>query len=153
MTTYFENVQNKSGKFATVENVVKKLNTVGNALETGNKQLTLIVLIVLCFVFYMAFKFVFPFYVVALATFAIYNVKLSNKIYTTSLLRKVIEDNLSAIEQMYKDKALAQLNQEKSDLEQSYQDTKNELENELKTQKQIGVSADVSKGEIPIWWQ
>ena len=135
LTTYFENVQNKSGKFATVENVVKKLNTVGNALETGNKQLTLIVLIVLCFVFYMAFKFVFPIYVVALATFAIYNVKLSNKIYTTSLLRKVIEDNLSAIEQMYKDKALAQLNQEKSNLEQSYQDTKNELENELKDTK------------------
>lgn len=135
LTTYFENVQNKSGKFATVENVVKKLNTVGNALETGNKQLTLIVLIVLCFVFYIAFKFVFPFYVVALATFAIYNVKLSNKIYTTSLLRKVIEDNLSAIEQMYKNKALAQLNQEKSDLEQSYQDTKNELENELKDTK------------------
>lgn len=77
----------------------------------------------------------FPIYVIALAMFTIYNVKLSSKIYTTSLLRKVIEDNISAIEQMYRDKALAQLNQEKRELEESYKETKNELENELSDTK------------------
>ena len=109
LTEYFDNIQNNNSKVTSIENIVKKLNTIGNALETGNKQLTLVVMLVLCFIFYFAFKFVFPIYVIALAMFTIYNVKLSSKIYTTSLLRKVIEDNISAIEQMYRDKALAQL--------------------------------------------
>lgn len=135
LTEYFDNIQNNNSKVTSIENIVKKLNTIGNALETGNKQLTLVVMIVLCFIFYFAFKFVFPIYVIALAMFTIYNVKLSSKIYTTSLLRKVIEDNISAIEQMYRDKALAQLNQEKRELEESYKETKNELENELSDTK------------------
>lgn len=135
LTEYFDNIQNNNNKLSSIENIVKKLNTIGNALETGNKQLTLIVMIVLCFIFYFAFKFVFPIYVIALAMFSIYNVKLSSKIYTTSLIRKVIEDNISAIEQMYRDKALAQLNQEKKELEESYEETKNELENELSDTK------------------
>lgn len=135
LTEYFDNIQNNNSKVTSIENIVKKLNTIGNALETGNKQLTLVVMLVLCFIFYFAFKFVFPIYVIALAMFTIYNVKLSNKIYTTSLLRKVIEDNISAIEQMYRDKALAQLNQEKRELEESYKETKNELENELSDTK------------------
>lgn len=135
LTEYFDNIQNNNSKVTFIENIVKKLNTIGNALETGNKQLTLVVMLVLCFIFYFAFKFVFPIYVIALAMFTIYNVKLSSKIYTTSLLRKVIEDNISAIEQMYRDKALAQLNQEKRELEESYKETKNELENELSDTK------------------
>lgn len=135
LTEYFDNIQNNNSKVTSIENIVKKLNTIGNALETGNKQLTLVVMLVLCFIFYFAFKFVFPIYVIALAMFTIYNVKLSSKIYTTSLLRKVIEDNISAIEQMYMDKALAQLNQEKRELEESYKETKNELENELSDTK------------------
>ena len=135
LTEYFDNIQNNNSKVTSIENIIKKLNTLGNALETGNKQLTLVVMIVLCFIFYFAFKFVFPIYVIALAMFTIYNVKLSSKIYTTSLLRKVIEDNISAIEQMYRDKALAQLNQEKRELEESYKETKNELENELSDTK------------------
>lgn len=135
LTEYFDNIQNNNSKVTSIENIVKKLNTIGNALETGNKQLTLVVMIVLCFIFYFAFKFVFPIYVIALAMFTIYNVKLSSKIYTTSLLRKVIEDNISAIEQMYREKALAQLNQEKRELEESYKETKNELENELSDTK------------------
>lgn len=135
LTEYFDNIQNNNSKVTSIENIVKKLNTIGNALETGNKQLTLVVMLVLCFIFYFAFKFVFPIYVIALAMFTIYNVKLSSKIYTTSLLRKVIEDNISAIEQMYRDKALAQLNQEKKELEESYKETKNELENELSDTK------------------
>lgn len=135
LTEYFDNIQNNNSKVTSIENIVKKLNTIGNALETGNKQLTLVVILVLCFIFYFAFKFVFPIYVIALAMFTIYNVKLSSKIYTTSLLRKVIEDNISAIEQMYRDKALAQLNQEKRELEESYKETKNELENELSDTK------------------
>lgn len=135
LTEYFDNIQNNNSKVTSIENIVKKLNTIGNALETGNKQLTLVVMLVLCFIFYFAFKFVFPIYVIALAMFTIYNVKLSSKIYTTSLLRKVIEDNISAIEQMYRDKALAQLNQEKIELEESYKETKNELENELSDTK------------------
>ena len=135
LTEYFDNIQNNNSKVTSIENIIKKLNTIGNALETGNKQLTLVVMIVLCFIFYFAFKFVFPIYVIALAMFTIYNVKLSSKIYTTSLLRKVIEDNISAIEQMYRDKALAQLNQEKRELEESYKETKNELENELSDTK------------------
>lgn len=135
LTEYFDNIQNNNSKVTSIENIIKKLNTIGNALETGNKQLTLVVMIVLCFIFYFAFKFVFPIYVIALAMFIIYNVKLSSKIYTTSLLRKVIEDNISAIEQMYRDKALAQLNQEKRELEESYKETKNELENELSDTK------------------
>lgn len=135
LTEYFDNIQNNNRKVTSIENIVKKLNTIGNALETGNKQLTLVVMLVLCFIFYFAFKFVFPIYVIALAMFTIYNVKLSSKIYTTSLLRKVIEDNISAIEQMYRDKALAQLNQEKRELEESYKETKNELENELSDTK------------------
>lgn len=135
LTEYFDNIQNNNSKVTSIENIVKKLNTIGNALETGNKQLTLVVMLVLCFIFYFAFKFVFPIYVIALAMFTIYNVKLSNKIYTTSLLRKVIEDNISAIEQMYREKALAQLNQEKRELEESYKETKNELENELSDTK------------------
>lgn len=135
LTEYFDNIQNNNSKVTSIENIIKKLNTIGNALETGNKQLTLVVMIVLCFIFYFAFKFVFPIYVIALAIFTIYNVKLSSKIYTTSLLRKVIEDNISAIEQMYRDKALAQLNQEKRELEESYKETKNELENELSDTK------------------
>ena len=134
LTEYFDNIQNNNSKVTSIENIVKKLNTIGNALETGNKQLTLVVMLVLCFIFYFAFKFVFPIYVIALAMFTIYNVKLSSKIYT-SLLRKVIEDNISAIEQMYRDKALAQLNQEKRELEESYKETKNELENELSDTK------------------
>lgn len=135
LTEYFDNIQNNNSKVTSIENIVKKLNTIGNALETGNKQLTLVVMLVLCFIFYFAFKFVFPIYVIALAMFTIYNVKLSSKIYTTSLLRKEIEDNISAIEQMYRDKALAQLNQEKRELEESYKETKNELENELSDTK------------------
>lgn len=135
LTEYFDNIQNNNSKVTSIENIVKKLNTIGNALETGNKQLTLVVMLVLCFIFYFAFKFVFPIYVIALAMFTIYNVKLSSKIYTTSLLRKVIEDNISAIERMYRDKALAQLNQEKRELEESYKETKNELENELSDTK------------------
>lgn len=135
LTEYFDNIQNNNSKVTSIENIVKKLNTIGNALETGNKQLTLVVMLVLCFIFYFAFKFVFPIYVIALAMFTIYNVKLSSKIYATSLLRKVIEDNISAIEQMYRDKALAQLNQEKRELEESYKETKNELENELSDTK------------------
>ena len=135
LTEYFDNIQNNNSKVTSIENIVKKLNTIGNALETGNKQLTLVVMLVLCFIFYFAFKFVFPIYVIALAMFTIYNVKLSSKIYTTSLLRKVIEDNISDIEQMYRDKALAQLNQEKRELEESYKETKNELENELSDTK------------------
>lgn len=135
LTEYFDNIQNNNSKVTSIENIVKKLNTIGNALKTGNKQLTLVVMLVLCFIFYFAFKFVFPIYVIALAMFTIYNVKLSSKIYTTSLLRKVIEDNISAIEQMYRDKALAQLNQEKRELEESYKETKNELENELSDTK------------------
>lgn len=135
LTEYFDNIQNNNSKVTSIENIVKKLNTIGNALETGNKQLTLVVMLVLCFIFYFAFKFVFPIYVIALAMFTIYNVKLSSKIYTTSLLRKVIEDNISAIEQMYRDKALDQLNQEKRELEESYKETKNELENELSDTK------------------
>lgn len=135
LTEYFDNIQNNNSKVTSIENIVKKLNTIGNALETGNKQLTLVVMLVLCFIFYFAFKFVFPIYVIALAMFTIYNVKLSSKIYTTSLLRKVIEDNISAIEQMYRDKALAQLNQEKRELEENYKETKNELENELSDTK------------------
>lgn len=135
LTEYFDNIQNNNSKVTSIENIVKKLNTIGNALETGNKQLTLVVMLVLCFIFYFAFKFVFPIYVIALAMFTIYNVKLSSKIYTTSLLRKVIEDNISAIEQMYRDKALVQLNQEKRELEESYKETKNELENELSDTK------------------
>lgn len=135
LTEYFDNIQNNNSKVTSIENIIKKLNTIGNALETGNKQLTLVVMIVFCFIFYFAFKFVFPIYVIALAMFTIYNVKLSSKIYTTSLLRKVIEDNISAIEQMYRDKALAQLNQEKRELEESYKETKNELENELSDTK------------------
>ena len=135
LTEYFDNIQNNNSKVTSIENIVKKLNTIGNALETGNKQLTLVVMLVLCFIFYFAFKFVFPIYVIALAMFTIYNVKLSSKIYTTSLLRKVIEDNISAIEQMYRDKALSQLNQEKRELEESYKETKNELENELSDTK------------------
>lgn len=135
LTEYFDNIQNNNSKVTSIENIVKKLNTIGNALETGNKQLTLVVMLVLCFIFYFAFKFVFPIYVIALAMFTIYNVKLSSKIYTTSLLRKVIEDNISAIEQMYRDKALAQLNQENRELEESYKETKNELENELSDTK------------------
>ena len=135
LTEYFDNIQNNNSKVTSIENIVKKLNTIGNALETGNKQLTLVVMLVLCFIFYFAFNFVFPIYVIALAMFTIYNVKLSSKIYTTSLLRKVIEDNISAIEQMYRDKALAQLNQEKRELEESYKETKNELENELSDTK------------------
>lgn len=135
LTEYFDNIQNNNSKVTSIENIVKKLNTIGNALETGNKQLTLVVMLVLCFIFYFAFKFVFPIYVIALAMFTIYNVKLSSKIYTTSLLRKVIEDNISAIEQMYRDKALAQLNQEKRELEEGYKETKNELENELSDTK------------------
>lgn len=135
LTEYFDNIQNNNSKVTSIENIVKKLNTIGNALETGNKQLTLVVMLVLCFIFYFAFKFVFPIYVIALAMFTIYNVKLSSKIYTTSLLRKVIEDNISAIEQMYRDKALAQLNQEKRELEESYKETKNKLENELSDTK------------------
>lgn len=135
LTEYFDNIQNNNSKVTSIENIVKKLNTIGNALETGNKQLTLVVMLVLCFIFYFAFKFVFPIYVIALVMFTIYNVKLSSKIYTTSLLRKVIEDNISAIEQMYRDKALAQLNQEKRELEESYKETKNELENELSDTK------------------
>lgn len=135
LTEYFDNIQNNNSKVTSIENIIKKLNTIGNALETGNKQLTLVVMLVLCFIFYFAFKFVFPIYVIALAMFTIYNVKLSSKIYTTSLLRKVIEDNISAIEQMYRDKALAQLNQEKRELEESYKETKNELENELSDTK------------------
>lgn len=135
LTEYFDNIQNNNSKVTSIENIVKKLNTIGNALETGNKQLTLVVMLVLCFIFYFAFKFVFPIYVIALAMFTIYNVKLSSKIYTTSLLRKVIEDNISAIEQMYREKALAQLNQEKRELEESYKETKNELENELSDTK------------------
>lgn len=135
LTEYFDNIQNNNSNVTSIENIVKKLNTIGNALETGNKQLTLVVMLVLCFIFYFAFKFVFPIYVIALAMFTIYNVKLSSKIYTTSLLRKVIEDNISAIEQMYRDKALAQLNQEKRELEESYKETKNELENELSDTK------------------
>lgn len=135
LTEYFDNIQNNNSKVTSIENIIKKLNTIGNALETGNKQLTLVVMLVLCFIFYFAFKFVFPIYVIALAMFTIYNVKLSSKIYTTSLLRKVIEDNISAIEQMYRDKALAQLNQEKRELEESYKETKNELENELNDTK------------------
>lgn len=135
LTEYFDNIQNNNSKVTSIENIVKKLNTIGNALETGNKQLTLVVMLVLCFIFYFAFKFVFPIYVIALAMFTIYNVKLSSKIYTTSLLRKVIEDNISAIEQMYRDKALAKLNQEKRELEESYKETKNELENELSDTK------------------
>lgn len=135
LTEYFDNIQNNNSKVTSIENIVKKLNTIGNALETGNKQLTLVVMLVFCFIFYFAFKFVFPIYVIALAMFTIYNVKLSSKIYTTSLLRKVIEDNISAIEQMYRDKALAQLNQEKRELEESYKETKNELENELSDTK------------------
>lgn len=135
LTEYFDNIQNNNSKVTSIENIVKKLNTIGNALETGNKQLTLVVMLVLCFIFYFAFKFVFPIYVIALAMFTIYNVKLSSKIYTTSLLRKVIEDNISAIEQMYRDKALAQLNQEKRELEESCKETKNELENELSDTK------------------
>lgn len=135
LTEYFDNIQNNNSKVTSIENIVKKLNTIGNALETGNKQLTLVVMLVLCFIFYFAFKFVFPIYVIALAMFTIYNVKLSSKIYTTNLLRKVIEDNISAIEQMYRDKALAQLNQEKRELEESYKETKNELENELSDTK------------------
>lgn len=135
LTEYFDNIQNNNSKVTSIENIVKKLNTIGNALETGNKQLTLVVMLVLCFIFYFTFKFVFPIYVIALAMFTIYNVKLSSKIYTTSLLRKVIEDNISAIEQMYRDKALAQLNQEKRELEESYKETKNELENELSDTK------------------
>ena len=135
LTEYFDNIQNNNSKVTSIENIVKKLNTIGNALETGNKQLTLVVMLVLCFIFYFAFKFVFPIYVIALALFTIYNVKLSSKIYTTSLLRKVIEDNISAIEQMYREKALAQLNQEKRELEESYKETKNELENELSDTK------------------
>ena len=135
LTEYFDNIQNNNSKVTSIENIVKKLNTIGNALETGNKQLTLVVMLVLCFIFYFAFKFVFPIYVIALAMFTIYNVKLSSKIYTTSLLRKVIEDNISAIEQMYWDKDLAQLNQEKRELEESYKETKNELENELSDTK------------------
>lgn len=135
LTEYFDNIQNNNSKVTSIENIVKKLNTIGNALETGNKQLTLVVMLVLCFIFYFAFKFVFPIYAIALAMFTIYNVKLSSKIYTTSLLRKVIEDNISAIEQMYRDKALAQLNQEKRELEESYKETKNELENELSDTK------------------
>lgn len=135
LTEYFDNIQNNNSKVTSIENIVKKLNTIGNALETGNKQLTLVVMLVLCFIFYFAFKFVFPIYVIALAMFTIYNVKLSSKIYITSLLRKVIEDNISAIEQMYREKALAQLNQEKRELEESYKETKNELENELSDTK------------------
>ena len=135
LTEYFDNIQNNNSKVTSIENIIKKLNTIGNSLETGNKQLTLVVMIVICFIFYFAFKFVFPIYVIALAMFTIYNVKLSSKIYTTSLLRKVIEDNISAIEQMYRDKALAQLNQEKRELEESYKETKNELENELSDTK------------------
>lgn len=135
LTEYFDNIQNNNSKVTSIENIIKKLNTIGNALETGNKQLTLVVMLVLCFIFYFAFKFVFPIYVIALAMFTIYNVKLSSKIYTTSLLRKVIEDNISAIEQMYREKALAQLNQEKRELEESYKETKNELENELSDTK------------------
>lgn len=135
LTEYFDNIQNNNSKVTSIENIVKKLNTIGNALETWNKQLTLVVMLVLCFIFYFAFKFVFPIYVIALAMFTIYNVKLSSKIYTTSLLRKVIEDNISAIEQMYREKALAQLNQEKRELEESYKETKNELENELSDTK------------------
>ena len=135
LTEYFDNIQNNNSKVTSIENIVKKLNTIGNALETGNKQLTLVVMLVLCFIFYFAFKFVFPIYVIALAMFTIYNVKLSSKIYTTSLLRKVIEDNISAIEQMYRDKALAQLNQEKRELEESYKETTNELETELSDTK------------------
>lgn len=135
LTEYFDNIQNNNSKVTSIENIVKKLNTIGNALETGNKQLTLVVMLVLCFIFYFAFKFVFPIYAIALAMFTIYNVKLSSKIYTTSLLRKVIEDNISAIEQMYREKALAQLNQEKRELEESYKETKNELENELSDTK------------------
>lgn len=135
LTEYFDNIQNNNSKVTSIENIVKKLNTIGNALETGNKQLTLVVMLVLCFIFYFVFKFVFPIYVIALAMFTIYNVKLSSKIYTTSLLRKVIEDNISAIEQMYREKALAQLNQEKRELEESYKETKNELENELSDTK------------------
>lgn len=135
LTEYFDNIQNNNSKVTSIENIVKKLNTIGNALETGNKQLTLVVMLVLCFIFYFDFKFVFPIYVIALAMFTIYNVKLSSKIYTTSLLRKVIEDNISAIEQMYREKALAQLNQEKRELEESYKETKNELENELSDTK------------------
>lgn len=135
LTEYFDNIQNNNSKVTSIENIVKKLNTIGNALETGNKQLTLVVMLVLCFIFYFAFKFVLPIYVIALAMFTIYNVKLSSKIYTTSLLRKVIEDNISAIEQMYREKALAQLNQEKRELEESYKETKNELENELSDTK------------------
>lgn len=131
LTDYFDNVQDKKGKFSSIDNIVKKLNGIGMILDTGNKQLTFVVLLILCFIFYFAFKFIFPFYVVALSVLAFYNVKLSNKIYATSVLSKAIQDNLEKIEKMYHDKALAQFNQEKSVVETEYKNTKANLEQQL----------------------
>lgn len=135
LSEYFDNVKNQTNKFSSMETVVKKLNSVSSVLETGNKQLTLIVMLVLCFLFYFAFKFVFPFYVIALIVIATYNIKISSKIHSTSILRKVIQDNLSKIEQMYREKALAQLEQEKAELEDSFNTSKARLESELNDAK------------------
>ena len=126
-----EKIKEKDNKILSIEKIVGKVNNIGTILETGNKQLILIVLVILSIVFYFAFKFVFPVYVLLLFLYAVYNVKLSNKIRTIYILRKAIQDNINEIENMYREKARIQLEEKRNSVQEDYETKKKDLEQEL----------------------
>lgn len=126
-----EKIKEKDNKILSVEKIVGKVNSLGTMMENGNKQLILALLIILCIVFYFAFKFVFPIYVFLLFLYAIYNVKLSSKIRTIAILRKAILDNVSEIENMYREKAKTQLKEKREELTRDYESKKSDLEKKL----------------------
>lgn len=135
LTEYFEQVKEKNNKFISVEKIVKRVNSYNTIFETGNKKIITIALLVLCIIFYFAFKYLFPVYIIILFLYAGYNIKLSHKIHTTCVLRKIILDNLNKIENMYRERALDQLQEDRDKLTTEYLSNKEKLEEELTSAK------------------
>ena len=116
------------------------LDTIGNqevsigSLDRGKLNLAVLV-IVLALITFVAAKYVFPLYLIAITFYSSYNIAKNYKIFNAIIAQKVIKDNIQQVDDSLRQKVLDEIEKEKVTLQEKHEATLSMLEKQLSQKK------------------
>lgn len=115
----------------------------GSSLQLGKKHVTAAACVLLVFAF-LAYRYVFPFYVVLLGFVASYNLYRSYLVYKIMIVHKVVKDNVVQIEEFLHEQVRNEVEARKAELSDYYNSKISSLESEIQDYKKQLADASVT---------
>lgn len=121
-------------------NVLDKISdglyNVGSFFDANNGQMMLAYIAFMSLILFFASKLVFPILVVLMTVLGVYNILRSYRLYSAMVSCKIVKDNIDRIDKKLRDEALVELQSLRDGAQESYNNKRLRIENEIEECKE-----------------